>query len=163
MVTETIEAAVNDQLNLELSSAYVYLSMSAHFESAGLPGFARWMRLQSREEVGHAMRFFDFLNDRGGRVVLKAIEAPPSDFASPLAAFEQALEHEQRVTASIHALYELAVKEGDHAAQPLLLSFISEQIEEEKTARQIVDRLQMVGDRNAGILVMDHHLGKRGL
>ncbi len=162
MVAETIEAAVNDQLNLELSSAYVYLSMSAHFESAGLPGFARWMRLQAREEIAHAMRFFDFLNDRGGRVVLKAIDPPPSEFASPLAAFDLAQEHEQRVTASIHALYELAVKEGDHAAQPLLLSFISEQIEEEKTARQIVDRLRMVGERNAGILVMDHHLGKRG-
>jgi ferritin len=162
MVSEAIEQAVNDQLNLELSSAYVYLSMSAHFESAGLPGFALWMRLQSKEEVGHALRFFDFLNDRGGRVVLTAIDAPPSDFASPLAAFEQALEHELRVSASIHTLYELALKEGDHAAQPILLSFISEQIEEEKTARQIVERLRMVGERNAGILVLDHHLGKRG-
>ena len=154
--------AVNEQLNLELASAYVYLAMSAHFESAGLPGFARWMRLQSQEELGHAMRFFEFLNDRGGRVDLKAIEAPPSDFRSPLDVFEQALEHEKRVTGSINRLYDLAVKEGDHAAQPLLLSFISEQIEEEKTAGQIVDQLGMVGDGMAGILVLDHHLGKRG-
>jgi ferritin len=98
VATETIETAINDQLNLELSSAYVYLSMSAHFEAAGLSGFAHWMRLQAKEEVGHAMRFFDFLNDRGARVVLKAIDPPPAEFASPRAAFELALEHEQGVT-----------------------------------------------------------------
>ncbi len=161
-MNEAIEEAINNQLNLELSSAYVYLGMSAHFEASGLPGFARWMRLQANEEVGHAMRFFDFLCDRGARVVLRPIDPPATEFASPLAAFERALEHEQRVTAAIHSLSDLAVKEGDHGAQPLLLSFISEQIEEEKTARQIVERLRMVGEGTAGILVLDHHLAQRG-
>jgi ferritin len=160
-MTERVDAAINDQLNLELSSAYAYLSMSAHFEASALPGFGRWMRLQAKEEVRHAMRFFDFLNDRGGRVALQPIAAPAAEFASPLAAFEQALEHERRVTGAIHALYDLAAKEGDHAIQPILLSFISEQVEEEKTARDIVDQLRMIGGGTAGILVLDHHLGKR--
>jgi ferritin len=161
VASETIETALNDQVNLELFSAYLYLSMSAHFEATGLPGFAHCMRRQAQEEAGHAMRFFDFLTDRGARVALKSIDAPPADFASPLAAFEHALEHEQRVTASIHTLMETADHEGDHAARPLLLSFVSEQIQEEKTVRQIVDRLRMVGEATAGILVLDHQLAKR--
>jgi len=158
---QAIEDAMNDQLHLELSSAYTYLGMSAHFDAAALPGFAHWMRVQADEELAHAMRFFDFLNDRGARVALKAIDAPPTEYASALAAFERALEHEQGVTAAIHALAGLAEDEGDRAAQPFLLTFIAEQVEEEKTARQLVERLRMVGE-GPGILVLDHHLAKRG-
>jgi ferritin len=161
VVNKAIEDAINQQLNAELVSAYLYLSMSAHFESERLPGFAHWMRLQGREELGHAMQFFDHLVDRGGRVSLAALDQPPSQFSSPLAIFEQALQHEQRITASIHSLYDLVTKEGDHASQPLLLSFISEQIEEEKTAGQIVDQLRMVGEQRGPLLFIDRHLGKR--
>ena len=160
-MNKAIEGAINQQLKAELASAYLYLSMSAHFESARLPGFARWMRLQAQEELGHAMQFFDHLVDRGGRISLAAIEQPPSEFGSPLAIFEQAFQHEQEITSSIHALHDLATKEGDHASQPILLSFISEQIQEEKTAAQIVDQLRVVGDARGPLLFLDRHLGKR--
>ena len=161
MVNTAVEDAINRQLNAELDSAYLYLSMSAHFASEGLPGFAQWMRVQAREELGHAMRFFDHLVDRGGRVRLSALEQPTSEFGSPMAVFEQVLEHERAITASIHALHDQAVKEGDHACQPLLLWFISEQVEEEKSAAQIVDQLRMLGDQKGPLLFLDRHLGKR--
>lgn len=160
-MNKAVEDALNEQINAEMASAYLYLSMAAHFEAERLPGFARWMRLQAQEELGHGMQFYDHLVDRGGRVLLAAIDRPPSDFGTPLAAMERVLEHEQRVTAAIHALYDLADKEGDHASRPLLLSFISEQVEEEKAAAQIVDQLRMVGEQRGPLLFIDRHLGKR--
>jgi ferritin len=160
-MNKAIEEALNKQINAEMSSAYLYLSMAAHFEAERLPGFARWMRLQAKEELGHGMQFYDHLVDRGGRVSLAAIDRPPSEFGTPLAALERVLEHEQGVTSAIHALYELTDKEGDHASRPFLLSFISEQVEEEKTAAQIVDQLRMVGDQRGPLLFIDRHLGKR--
>jgi ferritin len=161
-VNEKMLGAINEQINAELASAYLYLSMSAHFAAEALPGFSHWMRQQAGEELGHAMQFFDHLVDREGRVTLAAIDQPPSEFGSPLAVFEQVLQHEQRVSAAIHALYDLATKEGDHASQPLLLSFITEQIEEEKTASQIVDQLGMLGEQKGPLLFLDRHMAKRG-
>jgi len=160
-MNEAMQDALNEQLKAELTSAYLYLAMSAHFAADGLPGFALWMRVQGREELGHAMRFFDHLIDRGGRVSLAAIDQPPTEFGSPRAIFEQVLDHERRITASIHALHDLAVKEGDHPSLPLLLSFITEQIEEEKTVAQILDQLRMVGDQRGPLLFLDRHMGRR--
>src|SRR5215203_264239 len=131
---QPVQDAINNQINKELFSAYVYLSMSGYCESINLPGFAHWMRMQAQEEVSHGMRLFDYVNNRGGRVELQAIEKPPTDFQSPLALMQGTLEHEQRVTAMIEKLYELAAKENDYATQAELQWFIIEQVEEEKNA-----------------------------
>ncbi|MDQ3987529.1 MAG: ferritin, partial [Actinomycetota bacterium] len=147
MLTDKIEAAMNEQLAKELQSAYVYLGMSAYCESVNLPGFAEWLRVQFQEELDHAMRFYNFVIDRGGKVRLNALDEPSVDFSSPLEVFEQALKHEQAVTQSIHELYELVDNERDYASQAWLDWFATEQVEEEKNVGQIVDSLKMIGDR----------------
>ena len=153
--------AINQHVNSELYSAYLYLSMSAYCESANMPGMAHWMRLQHEEETSHAMRLFDFVNDRGGRVVLQAIDQPPVEFSSPLDVMERTLEHERSVTSAIHRLYELATEESDYAAQVLLQWFITEQVEEEKAAGEVVEQLRLVGDDPTGLLMIDSRLGER--
>src|SRR5215203_3129070 len=153
-----VRDATGDQIKHELYSAYLYLSMAASFEAANLTGFAHWMRQQSREELVHAMKFFDFLLDRGEHVELQAIEAPPYAFRSPLDTFEQALEHEKEITARINTLYELAVQENDYPAQVLLSWFVEEQVEEEKTATEIVERLRMAGEEGAALLLLDKEM-----
>jgi ferritin len=162
MLSEAMQNAINKQIKDELYSAYLYLSMAAYFEAASLPGFASWMRAQSQEEVDHAMKFFDFVNERGGRVELRAIEQPTVEFESPLAVFEATYEHEQKVTGLIHNLYALAVEEKDYAAQVMLHWFIDEQVEEEATASQIVDLLERIGDKDQGLIMLDRELGRRG-
>lgn len=162
MLKKSLLDAMNSQIKHELYSAYFYLSMSAYFEASNLPGSARWMRLQAQEEQGHAMKFFDYIHDRGGQVVLQAIDQPPSDFKSPLDVFERTLAHEQKVTGLINSLYELAVKENDYASQSFLQWFVDEQVEEEKNATQIVEMLRMVGDHKGNLLMLDHRLGERG-
>jgi ferritin len=162
MFSKTVQDALNEQIKNELYSAYLYLSMSAHFEAANLPGFAKWMRIQAGEEQTHAMKFFDFINDRGGRVTLQAILQPPTEFTTPLAVFEQVLEHEGKVTAMIHNLYALALKENDYPTQVMLQWFINEQVEEEKNASHIVETLKLAGDKGGSLLMLDHRLGKRG-
>ena len=162
MLSKSMQDAINEQIKNELYSAYLYLSMSAYCETNSLPGFARWMRAQSQEEVEHAMKFFDFVNERGGRVVLQAIDQPPLEFESPRAVFEQTLEHERKVTGMIHSLYELALEEKDYAAQILLHWFIDEQVEEESSAAQILDTLEMIGDKGQALVMLDRELGKRG-
>lgn len=162
MLKKSLQDAMNSQIKHELYSAYFYLSMSAYFEANNLPGSARWMRLQAQEEQGHAMKFFDYIHDRGGQVVLQAIDQPPSDFKSPLDVFERTLAHEQKVTGLINSLYELAVKENDYASQSFLQWFVDEQVEEEKNATQIVEMLRMVGDHKGNLLMLDHRLGERG-
>jgi len=157
-----IQGAMNDQIHKELESAYGYLAMSAYFSNHNYPGAASWMRIQSREEMGHATKFIDFMEDRGGTVVLRALSAPAAEFASPLAAFEAAVEQEALVSASIYRLYELAAKEKDYAAQALLQWFITEQVEEEKTSRQIVDTLRLIGNNTSGLYMFDRELGRRG-
>ena len=162
MLGEAVQDAMNEQIKNELYSAYQYLSMAAYCESVNLPGFAHWMRTQAREETEHAMRFYDFILDRNGRVVLRAIEGPVVDFGSPLEVFEQALEHEQRVTAMINDLYGLAVSENDYASQTFLQWFVTEQVEEEKNAGDVVETLKMVGDRSEALFLLDRELGRRG-
>ena len=162
MLSKSMQDAINEQIKNELYSAYLYLSMSAYCETNSLPGFAHWMRMQSQEEVEHAMKFFDFVNERGGRVVLQAIDQPPLEFESPRAVFEQTLEHERKVTGMIHSLYELALEEKDYAAQILLHWFIDEQVEEESSAAQILDTLEMIGDKGQALVMLDRELGKRG-
>lgn len=161
MINSNVQVAINEQIKNELYSAYLYLAMCAHFEAANLPGFAHWMRLQSNEEVEHAMKLFDYLNDRGGRVELHAIDKPPKTWESTLVAVKQVLEHEQKVTGLIHKLYETALKENDYATQVMLQWFIDEQVEEEKNASQIVEQLKMIEERGTAILYLDKQLGKR--
>lgn len=161
MLSQAVEQALNDQIQKEFHSAYIYLSMSAYFEAANLLGAAKWMRQQAGEEQDHAMKIFDFVNDRGGKVVLEAIGQPPADFDSPLAVFQAAFAHEQKVTQSIHDLYALALRENDYPTQVMLQWFIDEQVEEEKNASGIAAQLQMVGDSPAALLMIDRQLGSR--
>lgn len=161
MLSKTMQDAMNEQIKNEFHSAYIYLSMSAYYESLNLPGFAHWMRLQAQEEVEHAMKFFDHINDRGGRVALLAIDAPPVEFDSPLAAFKTAYAHEQKVTGMIHNLYKIAVEENDFPALSMLQWFVDEQVEEEKSALEVVEQLEMVGEHKMGLFMVDRELGQR--
>ena len=161
MLKNTVENALNDQIDKELASAHLYLSMAAHFEHEKLPGFAHWMKVQSREEVGHGMRLFEYVADRGGRVVLGGIEAPPAQFGAPAEIFEQVLEHERKVTQSIHELYALAVQEKDYPTQTHLHWFINEQVEEEKNAEDIIRQLEAVDGKAHLMLMLDHKMGER--
>ena len=121
MINNKVQDAINEQIKNELYSAYLYLAMSAHFEAASLPGFAKWTRMQADEEMEHAMKFFDYINERGGRVTLLAIDQPPAEYGEPVEVFEMVLAHEQKVTGLIHQLYEIALEEKDYAAQVMLL------------------------------------------
>jgi ferritin len=161
MLSQAMQDAINDQVKHEFYSAYLYLAMSAYCESVNLPGFAHWMRLQSQEELSHGLKLFDHVHERGGRARLHAIDQPPDDFRSPLDIFQKSLEHEQKVTGMIHRLYALAVKENDYAAQVLLQWFITEQVEEEKNAGQIVEQLKLIGDQGAAVLMLDRQLAAR--
>jgi len=161
MISKTMQDAINEQINKELYSGYIYLSMSTYFEELSLPGFARWLRLQALEEQEHAMKLFDYLHERGGSVQLKAIDQPPAKWNSKLEIFQEVLEHEKKVTSLIHKLYELALKENDYATQIMLQWFITEQVEEEANASLIVDQLKMIDDHDTAVLVLDKNLGKR--
>lgn len=161
MLGKAVEDAMNEQIKNELFSAYQYLSMAAYCESENLPGFAQWMRAQAREETAHAMKFYDFILDRNGRVVLRGIDEPVVGFGSPLEVFEQALEHEKKVTKMIHDLYGLAVRENDYASQTFLQWFVTEQVEEEKNAGDVVETLKMVGDKSEALFLLDRELGQR--
>ncbi len=160
-VKDAVRDAINGQIRAEFYSAYLYLSMAGFFEAANLAGFAHWMRRQYEEETEHALKFFGFLLDRGQQVRLQAIDQPPSGFRSPLDAFERALEHEKEITARIHELYALAVRENDYPAQVLLNWFVAEQVEEEKNATEIAERLRMAGEDGPALLLMDRELGER--
>ena len=152
---------INAQIKNELYSGYLYLAMSAHFEAENLEGFAHWMRLQAQEELAHAMRLFDHVARMGGRVVLKAIDQPPSEFGSPLSIFQQALQHEREVTRQVYELYELAQREREHATELELQWFINEQVEEEDNASTAVDQLDLAGDNRAALLMLDREFGER--
>jgi ferritin len=154
--------ALNAQINHELYSSYLYLSMSAHFQSVNLPGFAHWMALQSKEEYEHAMKIFNYITEHNGRVVLDAIDKPPTEFQKPLNVMKQVLEHEKKVSGLINRLYDLAVSEKDYPTQVMLQWFITEQVEEEKSASDIIEQLKMVGDVPAGLILLDRQLGSRG-
>jgi len=160
-LSKPVQDAMNAQIQKELASAYLYLAMASWFSEANLNGFAHWMRVQGREEMGHALKFFDYLHDRNGHVALEAVGKPAAKWASPLAAFEAARKHEEEVSASIREIYDLAVREKDYASQALLQWFIVEQVEEEKTGREVVDTLTMIGDNRAGLFMYDKELGRR--
>ncbi|NIR42402.1 MAG: ferritin [Gemmatimonadetes bacterium] len=162
MLSKSMEEALNAQINAELYSAYIYLSMSTYFEANDFPGMASWMRHQAQEEVDHAMKFYRYVVDRDGRVTLAAIDAPPTDWKSPLAAFEKAYKHEQHVTGLINELVAQADEENDYATRNMLDWFVDEQVEEEATASAIVARLKLIGDNAPGLIMLDRELGARG-
>lgn len=161
MIGKAMQAALNEQVNKELFSSYLYLSMAAYFEDRSLTGFAHWMRVQEAEEREHAMKFYDFILERGGRVQLKAIDAPKAEWKSTMEVVEEVAAHEAKVTESINALYELALAEKDYPAQMMLQWFITEQVEEEKNVAEIVASLKMIEAHETAVLQLDHRLGKR--
>lgn len=161
MLSKAVQDAINEQINSEFYSAYLYLSMASYFEAANLRGSAHWMRVQSQEEWSHAMKLFDYVNDQNGRVVLQGIEQPPAEFTSSLDVFQQTLDHERKVTAMINRVYDLAAKENDRATQVALQWFITEQVQEEKAATMIVEQLDLIGESTVGLLMLDSQLGQR--
>jgi ferritin len=162
MLSKAIQDAINEQIKNELYSAHQYLSMAAYCESVNLPGFAHWMLAQAQEEREHAMKFYTFLLNRKGRVILQAIEQPVVEFGSPLEVFEQALEQEQQVTAQINELYGLTTSENDYASLAFLQWFLTEQVEEEKNVGDVLETLNMIGDEGEALFLFDRELGKRG-
>ena len=161
MLTEKMQTALNGQLNAELYSSYLYLSMNAYFKSVNLDGFANWMYYQAQEELEHSMKFYDFIIQRGGKVVLAQIEAPPTEWDSPLAVFEATLAHEQKVTGLINDLVEIALEERDHATNIFLQWFVSEQVEEEESVGGVLEQLKLMGDAQGGLFMIDRELAKR--
>ena len=161
MVPEKLECAFNEQIRHELESAYLYLAMAAWFENVGLPGMGRWMRAQAQEELTHALRFYRHIAERGGRVHLHALAEPKAEWESALAAFEAAYNHEQFITARIGELMKRSRLDNDFASQGLLQWFVDEQVEEEDTARGIVDKLKLIGGNGNGLLMLDKELGAR--
>ncbi len=161
MFNKKIHNEMNDQIQRELESAYIYLSMAAYLDSSNLPGMAQWMKMQFQEEQAHALKFYDYVNDRGGRVTLQPIGQPPVEFQSPLDVFEKSLAHEQKITGHINDLYARASEERDYASQILLQWFVEEQVEEEKNVGDVVDTLKMIGDNTHALLMLDRELSQR--
>ena len=161
MISKRLEEAINAQINAEMWSAYLYLSMSAYCHEAGLPGMANWFEVQFKEEQDHAQIFFNYLVSRGGRVTLKAIDAVETEWESPLAAFENTYAHEQKVTALINNTMSIAVEEKDYAAQSRLQWFVDEQVEEEETAQTMIQKLRLIGDNGYGLYNLDNELAAR--
>ena len=157
-----IAEAFNSQLNAELYSAYLYLSMSASLSSQNLPGFATWMRVQTKEELGHAMKFYDYIIEHSGRVLLKALESPPTDWAGPLAVFEHTCKHERKVTGLINELVNLAKEQGDNASEIFLQWFVSEQVEEEANVGKVLEMVKKAGNSASASQALDRELAKRG-
>lgn len=162
MVPDALNKAINEQIQAELESAYLYLSMSAYFEQENLPGMAAWMMAQAKEEQEHAMKFYHHLVERGGTVEFLALSKPKSEFESPLEVFTASWKHEQYITKRIHDLYSLATKENDYASFTMLHWFIDEQVEEESTVEEIVHKLEMIENHAPGLLMLDRELGSRG-
>ncbi|MCD4823599.1 MAG: ferritin [Phycisphaerae bacterium] len=161
MLNRKIEEALNDQFNFEMYSANIYMSMAAYFDSINLTGLAGWMKIQYQEEMFHTMKFYDFINDRGGRVVMTALDAPPTDWATPLAAFENALAHERIVTGRINNMVTLAMEEKDHATVNFLQWFVAEQVEEESSVDAVIQKLKLMADAPGGLFMLDRELGQR--
>ena len=161
MISKNMEKALNDQVNAELFSAYLYLSIEAYFESLNLKGFANWMHCQTQEELFHVMKIYSFINERGGRVKLSAIDKPQFEWKSPLDAFEAALNHERKVTGLINNLVDLALKENDHASNIFLQWFVTEQVEEEDNVDNVIQSLKLIGDDAVGLFMIDKELAAR--
>lgn len=161
MLSEKMQEALNTQINKEIYSAYLYLSMAAYCESINLKGFANWMTIQVQEELNHAQKFFNYLPERGGKVNLQPIDGPKTEWDSPMAVFKHVYEHEQLVTGLIHGLVKLAREEDDYATESFLKWFIDEQVEEEASASEVVEKLKLAGDRGGGLFMLDRELGTR--
>lgn len=161
MLSEKMQSALNEQINAELWSAYLYLSMGMQFENSGLSGVANWFKIQFKEEQAHAEIFMNYINQRGGRVILKPIDEVPTQWTSPLEAFKATLDHERKVTALINNLYAIAESEHDYATRDRLTWFISEQVEEEETAQQLIDKFSLIGNDGMGLYMLDQELGSR--
>jgi len=161
MLKKKMMKALNEQINAEMYSSYLYLSMESYFQSVSLAGFAAWMRGQVQEELMHSMKFYDFVNERGGRVTLDTIQKPETSWKSPLVAFEHILRHEQMVTELINDLVDLAIREKDHATNIFLQWFVTEQVEEEASVGEIVDKLKLIKDNSSGLFLLDAEMSKR--
>ncbi len=161
MLKTRIAEALNHQINAELYSSCLYLSVESYFHSVSLSGFASWMRVQVQEELLHAMKLYDFIISRGGRALLEAVAKPDADWESPLAAFEQVLRHEEGITAKINELMDIAAAEQDHATKIFLQWFVSEQVEEESAVGEILSKLRLIGKDSSGLFLLDAELGKR--
>ncbi len=161
MLSEKMQDVLNNQVNKELYSTYLYLSMKAYFNSINLKGFANWMQIQVQEELAHVMKFYNFINERNGKVILVQIEGPPSEWGSPLAIFENAYQHEVKVTGLINNLVNLAIEEKDHATNSFLQWFVTEQVEEESSADEIVQKLKFIGNNPSGLFILDQELATR--
>ena len=161
MLSKKMEEALNEQINKEMYSAYLYMSMSAHSTNIGLPGFANWFMAQYNEEMEHAMKIYDYINDQGGKIKLKVIDEPVSTFKDAMDMFQKTLKHEQFITKSINELVDLAIKEKDHASQIFLQWFVTEQIEEEGNDNDIIAKLKLAGDKGNGLFMIDKELGAR--
>ncbi|MEJ2209343.1 MAG: ferritin [Anaerolineae bacterium] len=159
---KNLQDAINEQIREELASGYIYLAMAAYFEDQNLSGFAHWMKVQSQEELAHAMKFYAHVHERGGRVLLQALPEPPLEFEGPLDVFQQALEHERYISSRIIDLFKLAQKEGEYASYSLLQWFVDEQVEEEENATQIVDLLKLAGEKGQALIMLDRQLAQRG-
>ncbi|MCI5142433.1 MAG: ferritin [Candidatus Electrothrix sp. ATG1] len=161
MLKEKILKALTHQINAEMYSGYLYLSMESYFHSVSLSGFATWMRMQAQEELSHAMKLYDFVNERGGRVILDTINRPDAEWESPLAAFEQIMAHEEKVTTLINALMDLAITEQDHATKIFLQWFVSEQVEEEASVGGVLNKLRLIQNDSSGLFMLDAEMAKR--
>ena len=161
MLSEKMQAAINEQINAELWSAYLYLSMGMHFEATGHTGVANWFKIQFKEEQAHAEIFMNYINQRGGKVMLKAIDAVPVEWATPLDAFKATLEHERKVTAMINNLFAMAEAEHDYATRDRLAWFVTEQVEEEDNARALIDKFTMIGNDGMGLYMLNQELAAR--
>ena len=163
MLTKRMEAALNGQVNKELYSSYLYLSMSAHCSAQGIPGAAQWLMAQTQEESAHAMKLYDYILQKGGNADLLPIDAPPAEFGSLIEIFKVVLEHEEGVTASVNELMDVALEERDHATRIFLEWFVTEQVEEESNVRDVIDQLKMAGEHSASLMMIDKELGQRVL
>ncbi len=161
MINQRVQDAINEQINAELYSAYLYLSMESYLEKNGLPGFANWMRIQFQEEQFHGLKFFDYVNERGGQVTLKPIAGPETSWDGVIAVFEEVAKHEAHVTSLINNLMSIAIEEKDYAATNFLQWYVDEQVEEEATAATILDQLRMIGGEGHGMLMLDREMAAR--
>ena len=161
MLSDKMVDALNGQINKEMYSAYLYMSMSAYTEFIGLKGFANWFYIQYQEEMEHAMRIYNYILEQGSQVKLMAVKEPPTEFGSPLEMFEQTLEHEKYITQSINDLVELAIEQKDHASQIFLQWYVTEQVEEEGNDNEIIDKLKLAGKEGGGLFMIDKELSGR--
>ncbi|MBK6504800.1 MAG: ferritin [Ignavibacteria bacterium] len=158
MLTQKLQDALNEQINREFFSEYLYLAMSAYFESIELEGFANYFNVQAQEEHFHAMKMFNFVHDKGGRVFLKALDQPKNEYGSAISVIEEALEHERHITDSINKLMDIAIKENDHSVISFLKWYVDEQVEEEATITRLVAKLKMINGEGLGLLTIDTEL-----